>query len=437
MIAWVYVWVYAKSGCTLRPAFHPAQTQSKTKKDMAGLMQRDGMWHATWKVGRKSVRKSTGVAVKPQGMTERKARAMAQEQADKMEMAAKGAAPVDKLMDAVRSAAELAGMGGEMPTLREYLGAFPRTATEGSEINRRRAFTVFLEYMRAKADKRLDLVSVGDCEGFCRWALGKWSRGTVERHKNALGHAFRRAVEIDDLMRKNPMRAVSLPAVAAAVCPERGADKQKRYPFTLAEIRRLIAEAPAPWCDMVAASWYTGGLRLSDVCLMRWDAVEWSRGYISLVEKKTKKERCIPLCAGMRDMLAKRRELTAGDEYVFPAMAHFYLGGAAGYVSTQFTALLRSMGIIEQKETRSDGERHTLAAKSFHSIRHAFVTWGRSCGLFTADVIRDAVGHDSEEVERGYITVALELQAQVMNAAERAMKAAGREALKGYARKIA
>lgn len=362
--------------------------------------------------------------VKPQGMSAKKAEVMARAQADKMELAAKGAMPLDKLVDSVRSAAEQAGMGGEMPTLREYLDAFPRTASDGSEINRRRAFTVFLEFMGAKSDRRLDLVTVADCEGFCRWALERWSRGTVERHKHALGHAFRRAVEIDDLMRKNPMRAVSLPAVAAAVCPERGADKQKRLPFTLAEIHRLIHELPAPWCDMVAVSWYTGGLRLSDVCLMRWASIDWAGGYISLVEKKTRKERCIPLCQGLRDVLVKRRGVAGADEYVFPNMAHFYLGGAAGYVSTQFTALLRSMGIIEQLEGKTAGKRHALAAKSFHSIRHAFVTWGRSHGQFTADVIRETTGHESEAVERGYFTCALELKSQVLTAAEQAMKAA-------------
>ena len=91
-----------------------------------------------------------------------------------------------KLLDAVRSSAEMSGMGGEMPTLREYLDAFPRTASDGSEINRRRAFAVFLEFMGAKSDRRLDLVTVADCEGFCKWALERWSRGTVDRHKNCL-----------------------------------------------------------------------------------------------------------------------------------------------------------------------------------------------------------------------------------------------------------
>ena len=63
-----------------------------------------------------------------------KAEAMARAQADKMKLAAKGAMPLDKLVDSVRSAAEQAGMGGEMPSLREYLDAFPRTASDGRRL---------------------------------------------------------------------------------------------------------------------------------------------------------------------------------------------------------------------------------------------------------------------------------------------------------------
>lgn len=391
---------------------------------MAGIVERNGMWQATWKVGRKTVRKATGIQVKPQGMSAKKAEALARQQAERMEQAAKGSAPMDKLMDSVRSAAELAGMGCAMPTVREYLEAFPRTATEGSENNRRRAFRMFVEYLGERADRRLDLVTVADCEGFCKWALKTKSRGTVEKYKNALGHAFRRAVEIEDYMRKNPMRAVNLPLLVAAVYPERGADKQKRYPFTLGEIRRLIKELPAPWCDMVAVSWYTGGLRLSDVCLLRWDSVKWDDGYIGLVEKKTRKERCIPLCDALRDVLKGRQAISGHDEYVFPDKAHFYLSSSAGYISTQFTALLRALGIVEAREELTVSGRHKLASKSFHSIRHAFVTWGRCHGGFTADVIRDAAGHDSEEVEQGYITVSLELKARVMEAAAAALESA-------------
>ena len=46
----------------------------------------------------------------------------------------RGAMPLDKLVDSVRSAAEQAGMGGEMPSLREYLDSFPRTASDGRRL---------------------------------------------------------------------------------------------------------------------------------------------------------------------------------------------------------------------------------------------------------------------------------------------------------------
>lgn len=58
------------------------------------------MWHAAWKVGRKTVRRETGVLVKPQGMSAKKAEAKARETAELMERGAKGTAPVDKLLDA-------------------------------------------------------------------------------------------------------------------------------------------------------------------------------------------------------------------------------------------------------------------------------------------------------------------------------------------------
>lgn len=391
---------------------------------MAGIFQKNGMWYACWKNGARGCQRSTGIKVKPDNMTAKKAEALARQQAEAMEQAAKGSAPFDKLTDAIRGAAEMSGMGAAMPTLREYLDAFPRTATEGSEKNRHRAFSVFLAYMQDKADRRLDLVTVADCEGFCKWALQRRSRGTVIKYKNALTHAFRRAVEIDDFMRKNPMRAVTLATVAASVCPERGEDKQKRYPFTLAEIKKMLAEFPAPWRDMVAISWYTGGLRLSDVCLMTWESVNLKAGYISLREKKTKKERCIPICAALREVLEARHRITKKDKYVFPDKAHFYLSSSAGYISTQFTALLRAFGMIEQKEEKSTDGRRKLAEKSFHSIRHAFVTWGRGHGGFTADVIRETVGHDSEAVERDYFTCALDLKEKVLAAAADAVKAA-------------
>jgi integrase len=44
----------------------------------------------------------------------------------------------------------------------------------------------------------------------------------------------------------------------------------------------------------------------------------------------------------------------------------------------------------------------TISAKTFHSIRHTVVSLTRLDASFTPDMVRDAVGHTSEQVEQRY-----------------------------------
>lgn len=200
---------------------------------MAGLFKRGDYWWASWKVGRKSVRQSTRVPLKQAGKTARQLEQLARAAAEGMERAAKGICPADRVPDAVRGALELAGMGSRIPTVREYLEAYPRHASAQSESNCTRSFNVFMEYLGADADKRLDKITPARCRAFIRWALERVSRKTVQQYRTYVGAAFRRAVEVDDLINKNPMAGVNLAAEAASVNPDKGADKQKRLPFTL------------------------------------------------------------------------------------------------------------------------------------------------------------------------------------------------------------
>ena len=82
-----------------------------------------------------------------------------------------------------------------------------------------------------------------------------------------------------------------------------------------------------------------------------------------------------------------------------------------------FTALLRAHGIIPAvQDEPKEGRRHRVSQKSFHSIRHTVVSCLRADATFTADMVRDAVGHDSEKVERGYFTATMEQRARVGDA---------------------
>ncbi len=378
-------------------------------------------WIACWKQGSRKKRRSTGIRIEA-GAAGRHTRALAEQTAAAMEAAATGETPAHKACDAVRKVAELHGCAGKIPTVREYLDAFPRTAGMSTEINRTRAFKLFLEYLGTDADRRIDTITPAICRGFVQHELKRVARGTVGVIRSSILSAFRRAVEVDDYMNKNPMAAVTLADEARAVNPDRGQDRQERKNFTLEEIRFMLEHFPDPWSDMVAVSFFLGGLRLSDVCKLRWDAVNWRDRYIRLVEVKTGKERLLPIVDELMERLNGRllRSLD-GEEYVFPEMAHAYLGSSKTNISTQFTAILRAHGMIAgavDAGKKKGSARHAVSEKSFHSIRHTVTTYLRGgmtgTAMFSPDVIRDTVGHDSEEVERGYFHGALAMRRNVL-----------------------
>lgn len=375
---------------------------------MASITSKRGngrVWYAVWKVDGKNKFKSTDIPVAGNdSMTPAQAKALASQIANSMEAAAKGT-PVDKALDAVRAVAEVQGAATRIPTLREFLAGIPATTSESSEKNRRRSFKVFMEFLGADADKRIDSITYNQCREFIREQLRQVSRKTVTQYHTYITRAFADAQDIHGLITRNPMRPVSVAQEAKTINPERGADKQEKETFTPQEMYRLLHEAPAPWCNIVAVSFYLGGLRIGDVCTMRWDAINWERAEVSLLEEKTKRRRRLPIIPALLDVLQRMRYAQGGrEEYLFPMQAHMFLGGSRATVSTTFTALLQTMGInpAPVATDKPAGRRKRISAKTFHSIRHTVVSLTRLDASFTPDMVRDAVGHSSEQVERGY-----------------------------------
>ncbi|MBQ8517621.1 MAG: tyrosine-type recombinase/integrase [Akkermansia sp.] len=375
---------------------------------MASITNKRGngrVWYAVWKVDGKNKFKSTDMPVAGNdSLTPAQAKALARQIAYSLEAGAKGT-PVDKALDAVRAVAEVQGVATRVPTLREFLTGIPATTSESSEKNRRRSFNVFMEYLGADADRRIDAVTYNQCREFIREQLRQVSRKTVTQYHTYIMRAFADAQDIHGLITRNPMRPVSVAQEAKTINPERGTDKQEKETFTPQEMHRLLHEAPAPWCNIVAVSFYLGGLRIGDVCMMRWDAINWEREEVTLMEEKTKRRRRLPIIPALLDVLKRIRYSQGGrEEYLFPMQAHMFLGGSRATVSTTFTALLQTMGIIPAPVAtgKPTGRRKRISAKTFHSIRHTVVSMTRLDASFTPDMVRDAVGHSSEQVERGY-----------------------------------
>lgn len=409
----MYTRVYI--GCTGCTA--PMESHTTEITIMAGITKRNGTWYATWKRNGITAKKSTGIPVGSGKVEQRKNQTEAQRIADSMEAAAKGQ-PIDKIIEAVRTAAEISGTTAKIPTVREYLASVPATSSQNSELNRKRAFKVFIAYLGTEADKRLDLVSYNTCREFIREQLHQVSKKTVEQYHTYIKRAFADAQDIHAYISRNPMRPVSVAQEAKHINPDKGNDKQEREAFTSFEMHRLLTEAPRPWRDMVAVSFYTGGLRIGDVALMKWESIDWNSRRITLLEEKTRRMRTQPIIPALLSTLQAIYDEQGGkEEYVFPVQAHLFLGGSRSTVSTAFTNLLQSMGICAAPTTLppTTGRRRRLSSKSFHSIRHTVVSMLRVNSAFTADSVRDTVGHTSEEVERGYFHGNMQQRETVLN----------------------
>lgn len=384
---------------------------------MAGLTERNGTWYATWKKNGLTSKKSTGIPVGSGKVEQKKNRQLAEQVAAQMENVAKGG-NVDKAVEAIRGVAEGQGMVTKTPTVREYLLSVPATSSESSERNRRRAFRLFLDYLGSDADKRLDTVIYNTCRDFIRAQLRELSKGSVCQYHVYLSRAFADAQDIHGYITRNPMRPVSVAQEAKQMFPETGGkDKQEREPFTPEEMHRLLTEAPRPWRHIVAVSYYLGGLRLGDTCLMKWENIDLERGNVTFTEQKTKAQRDIPIVPALREVLHQIWTEQGGkEEYLFPVQAHLFNSGSNGYVSTGFTSILQALGIITPSTDKMTGRRKRISSKSFHSIRHTVVSMLRVNTAFTPDTVRDTVGHASEEVERGYFHGNRKQREAVLNA---------------------
>lgn len=395
---------------------------------MAWIAKRGKVYEARWVVNGKQHRKSTGIKIAGgPGYSATQAKRMAQQAADSMEQLSAEVTPLNKALDAVRAVAEVQGVASSVPTVREYLATIRGRKQDRSQQNRARAHAVFEAFLGDDVDKRIDLITPQRCREFVRWAAKTKgvSMSTIKLFRSIISAAFNEAVDVDDILVKNPMHRVNVRDEFVAVMGRDKAVPMKRLPFTVEEIHTLMEKAPAPWCDMVAVSWYCMGLRLSDVCQLKWDAVNFDKGTIHIeAETKTSRPRDIAICDALRQRLERMKGEQAADEpYVFPAMAAQYEVNKSATISTRFTSILRAMGIIgDPIAKKKEGARHRMSDKSFHSIRHAVVSVLRSNPAFTPDMVRDAVGHSSEAVEQGYYTATMAQRAQLSNALMQAVE---------------
>ena len=186
---------------------------------------------------------------------------------------------------------------------------------------------------------------------------------------------------------------VSNPCTALERLPEKTAE---RSTFTPKQVAKLVTNAKGDWKNLILAGYYTGA-RLGDLSNLRWNAIDLNKGLITFTASKTKKPVTIPLHAELEQHLLKTPGV--GRAFVFPSLAGKGTGGKLG-LSGQFAAIMARAG-IEGKITRHTAQGRANSSRSFHSLRHSFLTILANNNV-PEEVRMRLTGHTTRSVHQKY-----------------------------------
>ena len=261
----------------------------------------------------------------------------------------------------------------------------------------------FLRYLEDDADHQLEEITKARVAAFRDAQANKTSRSNANVDLKVLKVAFR-AARVDGYLLQDPAEGVKTFRVTA--------DHDYRRPFTIDELRGLLAVADPQWTSLIKFGLYTGQ-RLADIALLRWSQIDLERDEIRFVVRKTKKRLTIPIAAPLREHLLS---LSAPDRLQAPVHPEACAivtkqHGRVGTLSNAFADLLAQAGLRSVRSFESTGRGRSNARTgmdlSFHSLRHTSVSLLKDAGIPDA-VVMAMVGHSSAAMSHRYTHVGKE-----------------------------
>jgi integrase len=154
------------------------------------------------------------------------------------------------------------------------------------------------------------------------------------------------------------------------------------------------------------------GLRREDVCLMEWKAIDFKSNVITVVPMKTarfNRKISIPIAAELEPYLHKAGSWRDESEFLLPNLAKRYRYNPCG-ISHDYQWLLQKIGI--QTSIPRKG-RKAQVLKSFHSLRHTFVSRLAEKGISPL-VIQSMSGHSTMAMTERYSHIGIEAKRKAL-----------------------
>lgn len=273
----------------------------------------------------------------------------------------------------------------------------------------------FVEFLGDRAAHDIRTIATADVQKFidAEAAAGK-SSTTVALNAKVLRALFNAAVRAGAIER-NPAGMLEVPDVV----------HEEKHPFSSSEVESLLTIADGTDWETAILLGAFAGLRLGDATNLRWAAVDFSAGLLRFIPQKTsrkKKTLVVPLHPRLRrrlDALAST-DGAQKSEFVCPTLAGRDIGGRSG-LSAAFIATIMDPAGVDTDRTEAKGSGHRVARKSFHSLRHFFVSGMANAGI-AADVRRKLAGHADEKQTARYSHLEMKTLRKAVGAIGRATK---------------
>jgi integrase len=275
--------------------------------------------------------------------------------------------------------------------LTDWLASKAGSTAKATLTKYRQVLGSFLDHLAERATSPLASVSPADIATF-RDALRSEGRKpeTANLAKNVLNGPFE-AARRQGVISFNPVGAVDNLRIRP---PDASGGREA---FSHEEVSRLVAQATGAWRGAILLA-ATSGLRLSDIASLQWGSVDMVAGMLRVATGKTGAVVVLPIHPDFAQWLASRQRGIERAK-VFPELAEDHVDGARG-LSNQFTLIVKKAGIL-RRVTPGAGKGRTTTSKTFHSLRHAFISQLANNDV-APDIRQRLVGHADSKVHAGY-----------------------------------
>jgi integrase len=282
--------------------------------------------------------------------------------------------------------------------LTDWIEGKKLSKAEGTALRYGQAVRAFLASIGEGASKDLNTLRTKDIQTFYKAERkeGK-SVQTVALEVKVIKSALRAATK-QGFLKTNPAEAFEFPAEADAGAVE-------RETFSPAEVAALIeAAGEDDWKGVIRLAFFTG-MRLGDCVNLRWTDVNLAGSAIVYVPRKTARRKAkaitVPIHAELEAELSGMNGADGSPEaFVFASLSGKTSAGRSG-LSMAFSRIMERAGVASAVKREKSGKGRTIRARTFHSLRHSFVTSLANAGV-SFEHRKLLVGHVEDTMTENY-----------------------------------